>query len=283
MSILKNKTLTKIIAMICIFLTLINFGLTNKVYAENELWGGILITPVTMLLTSIADGIISLLQEALQSQKVSLIEISGSPDWWDDHAEDAIIWFARALVAIIAVAAIIATAGAAAGVIAGVKAVIGVCIKIAVVEAVTIFFTGETIGSASGRFIAERLGASWFSKTLYMPVFTLTPEEIFANKIQLFDVNFFNPKEDQITEVENKIPVQRNLKYKYGTVHDNDSLCQDSHDAIPVGEIMKHEQEDSVAIKFFETINQHLEERHKINIYDDSTTFFGQRNNYELC
>ena len=37
MSILKNKTLTKIIAMICIFLTLINFGLTNKVYAENEI------------------------------------------------------------------------------------------------------------------------------------------------------------------------------------------------------------------------------------------------------
>lgn len=57
MKLLKNKFLVKLIASICIFLTLLNFGLSNRVYADsdNEIWGGLLIVPIIELVVAIGD------------------------------------------------------------------------------------------------------------------------------------------------------------------------------------------------------------------------------------
>ncbi len=202
MNIFRNKILVKFIAIICIFLTLINFGLPNKSYAEddNEVWGGILITPITNLLTYISDGIISLLHKAIQKQDLAIIEISGAPSWWEQWGETALRVILIAVVVVVGIALIINTAGGAAMVLSTLaKAIIKVGARVAFVEVISInLFGTEAIGGTIN-FIVEKTG-DWFSDNLYMPVFTLTPEEIFANKINLFDVNFFNPMDDMEIE-----------------------------------------------------------------------------------
>ena len=39
-----------------------------------------------------------------------------------------------------------------------------------------------------------------FSETYYLPMYEISPYEIFADKVILFDVNFFNPKEDEVAQ-----------------------------------------------------------------------------------
>ena len=41
--------------------------------------------------------------------------------------------------------------------------------------------------------LADQLG-----DTFYLPLYEVSPYEIFADKVALFDVDFFNPKEDVI-------------------------------------------------------------------------------------
>ena len=103
MNVFKNKFLRKLIAALCLFLTLINFGMSNKVFAEEKVTADILVTPITKLLTALSDGIITLLQTAVLRQEVSIIEISGASDYWDN-------WGAKALKAMIVIALIGVTA-----------------------------------------------------------------------------------------------------------------------------------------------------------------------------
>lgn len=55
MIIFKNKFLVKLIASLCIFLTLLNFAPSAKVYATGEIWGGVLISPIIELVVAIGD------------------------------------------------------------------------------------------------------------------------------------------------------------------------------------------------------------------------------------
>lgn len=189
MNIFKNKILVKIIASICIILTIMNTGLTNTVYAEG--YGGILLNPVTKLLTSIADGVLSLLHKTVQHQDLTFVEISGAWEWWDSWGEKA--------VAIIVTCVVIAVAvhiglGALAG--AGLIKIAAIGAGVVLAEVSIKAKTGESAAVYAGKFVAERI-TDLFSETLYMPVFTITPQHIFSNKIWLFDINFFEPESEK--------------------------------------------------------------------------------------
>lgn len=93
MEIFKNKFLVKLIAALCIFLTLLNLGMPQKVYAD-DIAGSFLITPLTQLLTAISDGIITLLHKAVLEQDIAIIKISPQPDWWSNFAKPALILIA---------------------------------------------------------------------------------------------------------------------------------------------------------------------------------------------
>lgn len=208
MSIFRNKILVKAIAMLCIFLTIMNFGMQNKVYAD---WGGVLITPITLLLTSIADGIIGLIHKTVQYQDVTLIRIAGSPTWWNEWGETVLKILLVAVIIVVSVAATIASAGTAAIAAAGIKALIIPAIKVGMtlgaIELVAISITGTGVADLGATLLAEKLG-DWFGDTIYMPTFTLTPEEIFSDKIYLFDVNFFAKKSKYTRQVTKKYEVE---------------------------------------------------------------------------
>ncbi len=180
MAIFKNKILVKIIASICIFLTILNFGMSNKVYAEDQVWGGVLVTPITLLLAAIGDGIMDLLHKAVQYQDISIIKIEGSPNWWQNFGEKAL----KILAVTVVVGLLFLTFSFV------------IALPLGIVTIVT-----ESKGNGIVTFLIERLSNSWFDNDLYMPAFTLSPEEIFSNKILLFDVNFFNSKESETRDV----------------------------------------------------------------------------------
>ena len=95
MSIFNNKVLVKIISIICIFLILTNVGTPSRVYAEDDeqVWGGILLRPVTKLLTGIGDGIIDIIHSSLLGQTETLIKLDGTAsDWWGNHGAKVIGW-----------------------------------------------------------------------------------------------------------------------------------------------------------------------------------------------
>lgn len=122
MEIFKNKFLIKLIATICLFLTLLNFGGASKVYAEDdEVWGGVLIKPIVNLMTGIGDAIIELLHSSIQEQKQAIIKVNGS-----DDAKNAWALFGAIVIGIIAAVAFIAACVVTGGAIAAAAAAIGV-------------------------------------------------------------------------------------------------------------------------------------------------------------
>ena len=186
MEIFKNKFLVKLIASICLMLTLLNFGATSKVYAEDEVWGGVLIKPIINLLTGLGDAIMDILHDAALGQKVTMMKINGDTEWWHFWKTFAlvIVSILAAVVFVIAVAATSGLATAALGVLAG----------------GTFTFSMGTVsaglllgGAAVGVCVGIRAGNAWFPDDIYLPVFTISAEEIFKNDLALFDVNFFEP------------------------------------------------------------------------------------------
>lgn len=158
MNIFRNKILVKFIAIICIFLTLINFGLPNKSYAEddNEVWGGILITPITNLLTGLADGIISLLHKAVQKQDVSIIEISGTPQWWNQWGEAALELILVVAIVAVAAAFILNPVLAAPTIIAGLGKALSTAALVIGVEVLNVKITGEGVVTYWAPVVAEK-------------------------------------------------------------------------------------------------------------------------------
>lgn len=212
MNIFKNKFLVKLIASICIILTLTNMGIPNMSYAANDdpVWGGILINPVTKLLTSLADGIMAILHKAVLEQRVSLITISGNPSWWEKVGTIVVkVLVGAALVAVVAVIAIVSygvaapAAIAAAGVIVGGTEVISSAIMSSALGT-----EQEGLVSGLGTVVAKKMGNWLFDRDLFLPVFNLTPDRIFANQILMFDVNFFNPSKRYETDII-KEPLER--------------------------------------------------------------------------
>ncbi len=186
MKIFKNKFLVKLIAALCLLFTLINCSGTSKVYADDddEVWGGILLTPIVNLMTAIGDGIMELLHQSVQSQDAAIIKLDGSTDgqkFWGNLV--AIIVGIIVAVAIIAVVTVV-TAG-----IGTALAALGASASVSI-SAFPLIVAGAAVGICAGKAVAKGM----IPEDLYLPAFSISAEEIFANEVPLFDVNFFEEK-----------------------------------------------------------------------------------------
>ena len=187
MEIFKNKFLFKLIASICLVLTLFNFAGASKVFAagdddELEGWGGILIKPVMTFFTGVGDAIMEILHDSIQSQDVAIIKVNGDSTFWETVKG----FFAIVVGALITVGAIwgmIASGGALA-------------ITAAVVSAGVVVGSGFSVvynvGNGALTIVGSIFGQGWIPNDIYLPAFSITAEEIFSNELALFDVDFFN-------------------------------------------------------------------------------------------
>lgn len=203
MEIFKNKFLVKLIATICLFLTLFNFAGTTSVQAakeDDEVWGGVLVNPIVKLLTALGDAIMELLHRSVQEQKAAIIKLSGNANWLEKVGAVVLSVVIGIVVAVVFVAAVVATAGAVAWAAAAITAGTAAATFTVSISAGTVL-AGAAAGVCVGLWVNDAL----IPNDIYLPVFSITAEEIFSNELQLFDVNFFDPMDDlQVVEKRNR-------------------------------------------------------------------------------
>ena len=193
MKIFTNKKIWQKIAIALVIIILFQFVVSSPSHADAD----VLLEPVSNLFVSLADGVEGILQSSIMKIDDSLIKVSdGNEGFWDFIV--ALVFIVGTAIAIIAA---IPTAGGSvlawipfAGITGGVALTLTLGNK--VVSAV--YNTVTTIVN------------DMFSDTYYLPMYEISPYEIFADKVLLFDVNFFNPKEDDV-EMNNDITEESTL------------------------------------------------------------------------
>ena len=175
----------KLIVTICICLTVFNFVVPSKVRAESlvSAVGGEILDPVVDLIVALSDGIIEIIQQSIMGTGTGLYFDNEKESWW--------VTAGKALAAIAIVVAVIAVTG-------GVGALITTTVAEAISSSIVAGMVSGVITTALNGvtvFLAfSAASAIYFPKVIYLPTFSIGPEEIFSGKILLFDVNIFNPK-----------------------------------------------------------------------------------------
>lgn len=198
-----NKSIWSKIIILLIFVLLFQFIVTKPTLAGGAEvgeavveFGGKLMTPVLSLVVSIADAIMGLMHESIMGSDESILPIDIEASIWEI--------LGKAFVVVVAVVAAIVTVVGAVASGAGIFALVG-----AIATGLAKIAAGATVGwivvnmatsSVNGEM--SELSASVFSEnvqlpaTVYLPTFSMSPEEIFQGKILLFNVDFFGePKE----------------------------------------------------------------------------------------
>lgn len=177
MKVFENRTILKKIVIVLLCILLLSFLIPKTVKADDDGGiGGKLLNPIMSLFVGLGDGAMSLLEKVVLQKDVSLINIDTSASLWSK----IFVFVASLAVMAVAVASVIVTGGASA--IAITLGVAKTVITVGTVAAITFPVTTEIV-------------EGMFPGSFYLPLYSVTPEEIFSNDVLLLDVDFFNPKE----------------------------------------------------------------------------------------
>lgn len=175
-----NKSIWTKIIIVLIFVILFEFVVTKpSLGATSDIleWGGKLLSPVLSLVVTVGDGLMAVMHEAIMGTGDPLI-----------HADlGATIWqiigniFVTIIAAAVAVGAFVLTGGLVVSLLAGIA--VGFYASTQVVNDLAADKVIGAVTSYSEKAIPENL---------YLPAYTLSPQEIFEGKILLFNVDFFS-------------------------------------------------------------------------------------------
>lgn len=183
MRIFENKVIFKKIVIVILIILISSFCFSGKVKAKDDGLGGKLLNPIMSLFVSLGDGAMTLIQKVVLHMDDSLVPIDTSTTWW------AKFWVIVACIAVVSVIIIstVLTAGAATGVVLTVlTALKGAALAAIVIGGTTITFP-----------IITSITEGMLPDSYELPLFQVTPQEIFSNKLPLLDVDFFNPTPTQ--------------------------------------------------------------------------------------
>lgn len=189
MRIFANKNIWKKIVVIFVLITSLSF-VTPKPVAAGI--GGELMEPICELLVGFGDGVVNIVHSLLVKQDMTLIRVD---------LNNGILGFIRAALTVLAAALVIAGIVAATGGIGVVVLAITKGVAVSALGTGAIALGALTaIGSVipfaleSGVYIGAKVyGADVWDNEVDLPLYSVSPEEIFANRVPLFNVNFFNP------------------------------------------------------------------------------------------
>ena len=190
MKIFANKNIWKKIIIILLIMLSFSFMVPKPV---NATVGGTLMKPISSLLVGFGDGIMRVINKLITGQNTTLIRVEEGESF--NKIQMAII--AAVIIAVIVIVSV-ATAGVADAVAAGVAETVGVFGTIGAVAA-TIGSTVVKIGAVAVMGVLFFHAADAFSDEIVLPMYAITAEEIVANKVPLFNVNFINPPKDPIS------------------------------------------------------------------------------------
>ena len=187
MKIFQNKNLFKKLMIIFLIILIFSFCMPKQSKAVSI--GGKLLQPITDLILSLSDGVYGIAHKIILQQDTSLIHIDFSESVWEKVATVAIF----ILVAVATVVAIIATGGAIAALIPAIAGVVSVGLG-----------TTLVVGVGTGLYAASVFNSKAFpDDELVLPLYSISPEEIFSNDLVIFDVDFFNPEQKKVLTDEN--------------------------------------------------------------------------------
>ena len=177
MKIFANKSIWKKIVLI--FLVIISISFIAPLPAQASI-GGELMKPVCDLLVGLGDGVIKIIHIGILGQDNTLLRIY----------EGGLGTFVNIVLKVAAIAVAICTLTmvlpalpeliAAGGILGGIGGAVDTLGKGLVIAGVMFFASGA------------------FSNQVVLPLYSISPEEIFRNKIPVFDVNFVNPDSNPI-------------------------------------------------------------------------------------
>ncbi len=191
-----NKSIWSKIIIVLIFVLVFEFIITKPTLGSEVTdniveGGGKLLTPVLSLVVSLGDAIVTIMQSAIMGVDESIMPVD----------VDASIWEILGSILVVAVAVVAAVATVVGLIVsgAGVFAIIAGIAKGILGVGVTAWLGPKVVSVAvsTGSAKMSKVSASNFPedtkvpKTLYLPVFSYSPEEIFQGKILLFNVDFF--------------------------------------------------------------------------------------------
>lgn len=208
MKLITKMSKTKKIAIVILSVLIFTFLMSSYSAAKDSSFGGKLLQPIGDFLMFCSDGIMNVLHGAITGQEETIItvdKVSG--------LQKLLTIFLAIQLALTVAALIVITAGVALGVLA----------------AVGVATAGIGIGTfavAGGAFLV--VGVTFYNSQvlpdrLSFPMYSISPQEIFENKIPLLDVNFFNPKEYTVDEDSYQSIIDKNSD-EFQTQEDREKL-----------------------------------------------------------
>ena len=183
--IFSNKNLIIKIATILVIVILFNFinpsisfgGVSGGI-------GGVLFEPIKDLVLAMGDGIINIMQTIIYGTNTSLLKL--------EHSTSNVSTILGAIGGAIAggIAIIVGVAGAP---FTGGLSLASVAAGISII--------GTTVVAAGATyFVVSYIAEQALPQDFYLPMYAISPYEIFSNKVAMLDVNFFQPNEyDNVT------------------------------------------------------------------------------------
>ena len=191
-----NKSIWSKIIIVLIFVLVFEFIVAKPTLGAEVTdniveGGGKLLTPVLSLVVSLGDSIVTIMQSAIMGVDESLMPVDVDASIWEILGSILVVGLA-VVAAIATVVGLVVSGAGVAAIIAGIaKGILGV--------GVTAWLGPKVVSVAvsTGSATMSKVSASNFPedtkvpKTLYLPVYNYSPEEIFQGKILLFNVDFF--------------------------------------------------------------------------------------------
>jgi hypothetical protein len=184
MKVFENQRIFKKLIIVFLSILIISIFVPNIVEAKNGAKGvgGILLDPLMSMFVGLSDGAITLLQKLILHTDGALIQINTSTS----GIAKVLGIIVAAVIVVGGIIAVVASGGTALAIAGSVLTVL----KTGVVAGVITFCISGYIANAA------------LPEDFVLPQIKLTPYEIFANQVPLFDVDFFNPKKDIETNTE---------------------------------------------------------------------------------
>ena len=198
-----NKSIWSKIVIVLIFVLLFEFVVTKPTLASGAEvgdtvieFGGKLMSPILSLVVSVADAAMGVAQLSIMGTEESVLPIDVEDSIWEILGRYFIVAVA-VVAAIVVVVGTVASGGTLLGIIGGIA---GGLFKVGVSAAMGLFVLHLSTSSASTGI--SNVSASAFPDTIqlpstvYLPVFSMSPEEIFQGKVLLFNVDFFGKSKE---------------------------------------------------------------------------------------
>lgn len=192
-----NKSIWTKIIIVLIFILVFEFVVSKPSLGAMDMleFGGKLVSPIVSFVIALGDGVMEIVHSSIMGTSEALLQAEIGTDWWGI--------FCNVVGAIIAAAvafAVLMIPGVGIGLAATVGIVSGMYSSSLLSDA---FVDKEGASGATMSFGKDNL-----QTTMYLPAYSISPEEIFQGKIMLFNVDFFGEGKE--------------IKEEYETVTDED-------------------------------------------------------------